>query len=173
MLCPLDHARCYSATDSLLQLDFFTDGHTELDEWCLRSGAASVTGPASSHLPTSWSPSFPGIQPFRDVDEPIGSFCNDLACRNATLYAGNLDKFLSTPGECHRFSSQNNSMRYITQNDYDLSIALTYVSGCGSRMQYDNGVSMGNYSHCVSNFKSLLDSCKNDSIPLFYATDSL
>ncbi len=62
-------------------------------------------------------------------------------------------------------------MLSIAQNDYNLSIGLTYVSGCGSLLEYDNGVIMGNYSRCESNFNTLLNLCKTTLIILSHAID--
>jgi hypothetical protein len=78
-----------------------------------------------SALPTAWSLPNQNVQPFRDVDEPINYFCNKIAGRNATTWAGKLDKPGTSMGECNQFSSQNNSMVPITQIGYYLSIGLT------------------------------------------------
>ncbi|KIW72594.1 hypothetical protein PV04_00775 [Phialophora macrospora] len=116
---------------------------------------------STSALPTAWSLPNQNFQPFRDVDEPINSFCNNIANRNATLWAGKLDKPGTTLGECNQFSSQNNSMVPITQIGHHLSIGLTYVNGCVSVTEYDLGVPMANYTaaQCEKFFKFIVSSC--------------
>jgi hypothetical protein len=109
----------------LLSLDALANSHNRVDDWSpheMRHGYSRAVYQRPAHRVVS---SKSNVQPFRDVDEPINYFCNKIAGRNATTWAGKLDKPGTSMGECNQFSSQNNSMVPITQIGYYLSIGLT------------------------------------------------